>query len=105
MADGRCRTDLPAHRSGGRSLSRRRTPQRLPGLVDSHAHLQHSRFDDDREEVIQRAREAGLTRILVPGWDLDSSDAALELAVRHLDLIDAEVGVHTLVEMGMDVAT
>src|SRR5688500_14472228 len=104
MAAGHRRTDLPAHRAGGRSLSRRRTPQRLPGLVDSHAHLQHSRFDDDREEVIQRARDAGLTRILVPGWDLDSSDAALELAGRHPDLIDAAVGVHPHDAAGMDEA-
>src|SRR3990170_1332306 len=94
MADRRRGADISAHRPGGRSLSRRRTPQRLPGLVDSHAHLQHSRFDDDRDEVIQRARDAGLTRILVPGWDVDSSEAALELAARHPDLIHAAVGVH-----------
>ena len=104
MADGRRRTDLSAHRPGGRSLTGRRTPQRLPGLVDSHAHLQHSRFDDDREDVIQRARDAGLTRILVPGWDLDSSEAALELAARHPDLIDAAVGVHPHDAAGMDEA-
>jgi len=104
VADGSRGTDLSAHRPGGRSLSRRRTPQRLPGLVDSHAHLQHARFDDDREEVIQRARDAGLTRILVPGWDLDSSEAALELAARHPDLIHAAVGVHPHDAAGMDEA-
>jgi TatD DNase family protein len=104
VADGLRGTDLPAHRPGGRSLSRRRTPQRLPGLVDSHAHLQHSRFDDDREEVIERARDAGLTRILVPGWDLDSSEAALELAARHPDIIQAAVGVHPHDAAAMDEA-
>jgi TatD DNase family protein len=104
VADGRRGADLSAHRPGGRSLSRRRTPQRLPGLVDSHAHLQHALFDDDREEVIQRARDAGLTRILVPGWDLDSSEAALELAARHPDLIHAAVGVHPHDAAGMDEA-
>ena len=102
MAYRRRRTDLPAHRPGGRSLSRRRTPQRLPGLVDSHAHLQHARFDDDREEVIQRARDAGLTSILVPGWDVPSSEAALELAARHPGLIHAAVGVHPHDAAGMD---
>jgi TatD DNase family protein len=104
MADGCSRTDLPAHRPGGRSLSRRRTPQRLPGLVDSHAHLQHTRFDDDREDVIQRARDAGLTRILVPGWDVRSSEGALELAAGHPDLIHAAVGVHPHDAAGMDEA-
>jgi TatD DNase family protein len=33
-------------------------------------------------------------RILVPGWDLPSSEGALELATRHPDLVDAAVGVH-----------
>jgi TatD DNase family protein len=37
---------------------------------------------------------AGLERILVPGWDLASSEAALELAGRHTPLIEAAVGIH-----------
>ena len=63
-------------------------------MVDSHAHLQHARFDGDRDAVIARAAEAGLERILVPGWDLPSSAAALELADRHAPLVEAAVGVH-----------
>lgn len=62
--------------------------------MDSHAHLQHPRFDDDRDGVIDRAAEAGIERILVPGWDLPSSEAALELATRHSPLVQAGVGVH-----------
>jgi TatD DNase family protein len=83
----------PARR-GGRELSRRRSPERLEGIVDSHCHLQHAAFDADREAVIGRAREAGIARILVPGWDVASSEAALELAARHPDLLVAAVGVH-----------
>jgi TatD DNase family protein len=86
--------DLPASGAGGRGLSRRRGPERLPGIVDSHAHLQHERFDADRQAVLDRARAAGVERILVPGWDLASSEAALALAARHPDLLDAAVGVH-----------
>jgi TatD DNase family protein len=63
-------------------------------LIDSHAHLQHERFDADRDAVIERAAAAGVERILVPGWDLPSSEAALTLAQRHAPLIDAAVGVH-----------
>jgi TatD DNase family protein len=85
---------LPAGRAGGRGLSRRRRPERLPGLIDSHAHLQHERFAADLDEVIERARAAGIERILVPGWDIASSEAALELADRHRGIIDAAVGVH-----------
>lgn len=44
--------------------------------------------------MLERAVEAGLERILVPGWDVDSSEAALELATRHPHLLDAAVGVH-----------
>ena len=102
MANGDPGTDLPARRCGGAGLSRRRAPDRLPGIVDSHAHLQHTRFDADREAVIERARAAGLERILVPGWDLATSAAALELAARHPDIIDAAVGVHPHDVAGMD---
>jgi TatD DNase family protein len=94
MAHGRRDADLSARRAGGRGLSRRRRPERLPGLVDSHAHLQHERFAEDREAVLDRARDAGIERILVPGWDLASSEAALELARRHPGYVDAAVGVH-----------
>ena len=94
MASWDPRADLSAGRRGGARLSRRRGPERLPGIVDSHAHLQHARFDADRDAVLERARSAGLSRILVPGWDLPSSEAALELAARHPDLVHAAVGVH-----------
>jgi TatD DNase family protein len=62
--------------------------------VDSHCHLQDPAFDADREAVIGRAVEAGISRILVPGYDLPSSRAAVELARAHPELIDAAVGVH-----------
>jgi TatD DNase family protein len=94
VADGHAGPDLSAHRAGGGGLSRRRGPERLPGIVDSHAHLQHARFDDDRDAVIDRAVAAGVERILVPGWDIASSEAALELAARHAPVIGAAVGVH-----------
>jgi TatD DNase family protein len=62
-------------------------------LVDSHCHLQADRFDDDVDEVIAAAREAGVERILVPGWNAWSSAAALALVARY-PWMDAAVGVH-----------
>ncbi|HYX11462.1 MAG TPA: TatD family hydrolase [Candidatus Acidoferrum sp.] len=62
-------------------------------LVDSHCHLQADRFDSDVDEVVARAREAGVERILVPGWNAWSSAAAIDLAERIAGL-DAAVGVH-----------
>ena len=44
--------------------------------------------------MLERAREAGIERIVVPGWDAASSEAALELAGRHPDLLVPAVGIH-----------
>jgi TatD DNase family protein len=62
-------------------------------LVDSHAHLQADRFRRDVELVIGGARLAGVERILVPGWDLESCAAALAL-VDQFPWLDPAVGVH-----------
>jgi TatD DNase family protein len=62
-------------------------------LVDSHCHLNADRFDDDVDGVVEAARAAGVERILVPGWNVRSSERALALADR-LPFLDAAVGVH-----------
>jgi TatD DNase family protein len=63
-------------------------------LVDSHAHIDTPRFHADREEIISAAFEAGITRIVDPGCDLDSSRLALGLAKAHPGTIFAGVGTH-----------
>ncbi len=62
-------------------------------LVDSHAHVQSDRFAGDVELVLGRARDAGVERLLVPGWNRASSEAAISL-VERFDWLDAAVGVH-----------
>jgi TatD DNase family protein len=62
-------------------------------LVDSHCHLNADRFEADVADVLERARNAGLERILVPGWNVRSCERALELAGEH-PWLDASVGVH-----------
>jgi len=62
-------------------------------LIDSHCHLNADRFEDDVELVIASAREAGVDRILVPGWNPASCDRAVEIT-RRFDWLDAAVGVH-----------
>jgi TatD DNase family protein len=62
-------------------------------LVDSHCHLNADRFAGDEEAVLERAQAAGVERILVPGWNVASSERALELVTRFAWL-DASVGVH-----------
>jgi TatD DNase family protein len=63
-------------------------------LVDSHAHIDSSRFHADREEVISAAFKAGISCIVDPGCDLDSSRLALGLAKAHPGNIFAGVGTH-----------
>ena len=70
-------------------------------LVDSHCHLQADRFDDDVEPVIAAARDAGVERILVPGWNAWSSAAAIALVDRY-PWLDAAVGVHPHDAAGVD---
>ncbi|MFQ5471293.1 MAG: TatD family hydrolase [Dehalococcoidia bacterium] len=62
-------------------------------LIDSHCHLQDRKFDKDREDVLQRARNAGVTGFVVVGYDIASSKKAVELADDHSD-VHAVVGVH-----------
>jgi TatD DNase family protein len=62
-------------------------------LTDTHCHLDFNKFEHDRPEVIQRAREAGVRHILIPGLDLASSLAALRVAESD-DCLHAAVGFH-----------
>jgi TatD DNase family protein len=62
-------------------------------LVDSHCHVNADRFADDAEQVVERARASGVERILVPGWNVASSERALALVGR-VPWLDAAVGVH-----------
>ena len=62
-------------------------------LVDSHCHIQDSQFESDRDEVLDRARQAGVSAFVVIGTDLESSRRAVDLADSHSDIY-AAVGVH-----------
>jgi TatD DNase family protein len=64
-------------------------------LVDSHCHLDDPKFDEDREQAIERARAAGVGRLLAIGTGSGPPDleTALRLAERY-DFIYATIGVH-----------
>jgi TatD DNase family protein len=65
-------------------------------FIDSHAHIDGPEFDADRDEVIQRARDAGVSAILNVGTGDPHSGAferAVELSNRHPD-VHAALGVH-----------
>lgn len=61
-------------------------------LVDTHSHIQLDDYKDNRDEVLTRARDAGVLMMAV-GVDVPSSVAAIELANNHDDIF-ATVGLH-----------
>ena len=62
-------------------------------MIDAHAHLTDRRFETDVVDVLERARKAGIERVLTAAEDVASSEAALALAAHHDD-IRVAVGVH-----------
>ena len=62
-------------------------------LTDTHCHLDVDRFDADRESVIERATQAGVSRMLVPALNAASASQIISLARRHHGVY-AAVGVH-----------
>ena len=60
---------------------------------DSHAHLTLEQFDPDREEVIARARDAGIARLITVSSFIGDAEACAGLASRH-DFIHFTAGVH-----------
>jgi len=62
-------------------------------LIDTHAHLDVSRFDRDRDEVVKRAQKKGVEKIINVGFDGSSSERAVKLTEKY-DIVYAAVGVH-----------
>lgn len=63
-------------------------------LIDIGANLAHDSFDDDRDEVLQRAANAGVSKLIITGSSDDSNRAALELAKRYPGRLFSTAGVH-----------
>lgn len=63
-------------------------------LTDTHAHLYHGRFDQDRGEVLARAREAGVQRIVLPNIDRSSIRDMLDLAAAEPGYCLPAMGIH-----------
>jgi TatD DNase family protein len=62
-------------------------------LLDTHCHLTDARFADDLAAVLDRARAAGVSAIVVPATDLASIEQALGLAARHPEVF-VMAGIH-----------
>ena len=72
--------------------------------TDTHCHTQEQMVESGSDELLQRAREAGVQRFIVIGTDVDTSTQAIEIAGKHNDVWatvglhphDATKGVHTI---------
>lgn len=62
-------------------------------FVDTHCHLNFAVFKETINEVVQRAIDAGVNTMIVPGLDLETSEVAIELSTRYKEIF-AAVGVH-----------
>ena len=62
-------------------------------MIDTHAHLDFPDYNADRDEVIARAQEVGVKRIVNIGCDLKSSANSIDLATRYAHIF-AAVGIH-----------
>ncbi|HYR22889.1 MAG TPA: TatD family hydrolase [Chthoniobacterales bacterium] len=62
-------------------------------LIETHAHLDYPDFANDFDDVLHRATEAGVTRILTIGTSVESSRRAVDLAEKYPNIF-AVIGVH-----------
>lgn len=74
-------------------------------LVDIGANLTHDSFDADRDEILQRARDAGVTRMVVTGASARGSTDAAALAEANPGVLWATAGVHPHHASSYDEAT
>ncbi|MBU1088175.1 MAG: TatD family hydrolase [Candidatus Omnitrophica bacterium] len=62
-------------------------------LIDTHCHLDFKQFDEDREEVIKRAEQAGVKYLVNVGADIRGSEESIKLAKQYENIF-AAVGIH-----------
>jgi len=65
----------------------------ITNLIDTHCHLDFPEFNEDRPEVIQRAKEEGLSYIINIGSSIEGSRKSVDLS-KEYDFIYASVGIH-----------
>ncbi|ARR45833.1 hydrolase TatD [Vibrio campbellii] len=63
-------------------------------MIDTHAHIYASEFDNDRDEVVKRALEQGIDRILLPNIDLESIEPMLKTEAAYPEICRSMMGLH-----------
>jgi len=65
-------------------------------LIDVHAHLDHARFKEDLDKVIERARKAGVKLIITSGVNSRTNRLILDIAGRYPDIVRVSFGIYPL---------
>lgn len=73
---------------------RRACPYFVAMFIDTHAHLYHKQFDNDRDEMLARAAEAGVRKLYLPNIDHTSIEAMHALCDAHPDTCFPMMGLH-----------
>ena len=63
-------------------------------MIDSHAHIYLDDFKDDLDQMIKRAKDAGVTKVLMPNIDKDSIDDMLQVEQDYPEICSAMIGLH-----------
>lgn len=63
-------------------------------MIETHAHIYYDPFDDDQEEMINRAKEVGIKKVFLPNVDSSSIDRMLALEAKYPDYCVAMMGLH-----------
>lgn len=63
-------------------------------IIETHAHIYSSKFDKDRNESIERAKENGVSKIIMPNIDLPSIDQMMKVEEDHPNYCLATMGIH-----------
>ena len=63
-------------------------------MIDTHCHLSHPEFNADRDQVVEKCWNEGVSAIIEVGYSVDTSQKALALARKYPDRIRATAGIH-----------
>lgn len=70
-------------------------------FIDTHTHLDGTEFDADRDEVMERARAAGVSKVFLPAIDLKSVETVLAVSRKYEGYAYPMIGLHPE-EVGAD---
>ncbi|MBS3125700.1 TatD family hydrolase [Candidatus Woesearchaeota archaeon] len=70
-------------------------------LVDDHCHLTHELYKNDLDQVLERARKAGVVAIICSGVNVPTNREALEIAKKYTPLVRASLGIYPVDALGI----